>query len=217
MTRKECDDDRYRDMHSSALKAYSETLELRNYSPNTIKNYRNHFEAFLSSYRQYRPSEITKKQITDYLVDAIKLRKVSASEINQIVNAVKFFYEKVLNRPKAVYDLPRAKKPFQLPGIFSEKEVKAILDAAGNLKHKCILCVAYAGGLRVSEIISLKIADIDSERMVINIRQSKGRKDRIVMLSQKLLSIMREYYKAYKPKDYLFEGQHGGRYSSRSI
>lgn len=92
-----------------AMKAYSDVLELKNYSPNTIKNYLSHFEAFLNSHRKFRPSEKSKKQITDYMVDAIKLRKVSASEMNQIVNAVKFFYEKVLNLPKAVYDLPRAK------------------------------------------------------------------------------------------------------------
>lgn len=217
MNKQTVNDVRLMNMQASALKAYSDVLDLKNYSPNTIRNYNNHFEAFLNNHRNFRPSQITKKQITDYLIDAVRRRKVSASEMNQIVNAVKFFYEKVLNRPRQVYDLPRAKKPFQLPGIFSQKEVKSILNAAENLKHKCILCVAYAGGLRVSEIVSLKIADIDSERMVINIRQSKGRKDRIVMLSEKLLSIMREYYKVYKPKDYLFEGQHGGKYSSRSI
>lgn len=203
-------------MHSSAMKAYLKTLVLMNYSVNTVKNYRNHFQAFLAEHKEYRPSEITKNQVLKYLHNAA-VKKAGASEMNQKVNAIKFFYEKVMNRPKQVYDLPRAKKPFQLPGIFSENEVRAILETAENLKHKCILCVAYAGGLRVSEIVSLKLADIDSGRMVINIRQSKGRKDRIVMLSGKLLSVMREYYKAYRPKEYLFEGQHGGRYSARSI
>jgi Site-specific recombinase XerD len=143
--------------------------------------------------------------------------KLSASEQNQKINSIKFFYEKVLNRPKEVYEIPRPKKPFQLPGVFSENEVRRILDAEENLKHKCILCLAYAGGLRVSEIINLKISDIDSDRMIIHIKNSKGKKDRIVMLSQKLLIILREYYKSYKPKAYLFEGMNGGKYSARSI
>jgi site-specific recombinase XerD len=209
--------ERVRDMHKSAMKSYLETLTLKNYSPNTSKNYGGHFQAFLDHHKGMRPSEITKKQILEYLIHSVERKKAGASEMNQKVNAIKFFYEKVLNRPKQVYDLPRSKKTFQLPGVFSANEVRAILDAAENLKHKCILWVAYAGGLRVSEIVSLKLEDIDTERMVINIRQGKDRKDRIVMLSEKLLSIMREYYKAYKPKEFLFEGQRGGKYSTRSI
>jgi len=92
-----------------------------------------------------------------------------------------------------------------------------IIDAAKNLKHSCIICAAYAGGMRVSEITALKIKDIESGRMVINIKQSKGKKDRIVMLSEKLLILFREYFKIYKPKEYLFEGMNGGQYSTRSI
>lgn len=190
MSRQTAIDEKLIQMHSSAMKAYLETLVLKNYSVNTVKNYRNHFQAFLAEHKYCRPSEITKKQVLKYLYNSAG-KKSGASEMNQKVNAIKFFYEKVLKRPRQVYDLPRAKKPFQLPGVFSGAEVKAILDAAENLKHKCILCIAYAGGLRVSEIVSLKLKDIDSERMVINIRQGKGRKDRIVMLSEKLLSIMR--------------------------
>lgn len=217
MTSRTDTNERLESMHRNAMTKYLQTLVLKNYSQNTAKNYCNHFKSFLEFHRGVRPSEISKSQIEEYLQDAAERKKSGASEMNQIVNAVKFFYEKVLNRPRQVYDLPRAKKPFQLPGIFSQKEVKAILDAAGNPKHSCMLALAYAGGLRVSELISLKVRDIDSERMVINIRQAKGRKDRIVMLSEKLLEMLRQYYRLYKPAEYLFEGQMGGMYSTRSV
>lgn len=203
--------------HRLALNVYLETLKLKNYSDNTIKNYRSHFIPFLSFYPEKKPSQISRKEIIEYLLQIREKKNWSASEQNQVINSIKFFYEKVLNRPKQVYELPRAKKSFQLPGIFSADEVKKIIDVTDNLKHKSMLCLAYAGGLRVSEIVNLKIQDIDSQRMVINLRQGKGRKDRIVMLSEKLLKMLREYFKNYKPKVYLFEGQFGSQYSARSI
>lgn len=203
--------------HILAFKAYSEKMTLLNYSGNTIKNYKNHFSKFLEYFKDKKPSGITKKEILEYLLAKWNNNKLSESEQNQKINSIKFFYEKVLNRSREVYEIPRPKKPFKLPEVFSENEVRRILDAAGNLKHKCILCLAYAGGLRVSEIINLRIGDIDSDRMIIHIKNSKGKKDRIVMLSKKLLLILRDYYKSYKPKSYLFEGMNGGKYSARSI
>jgi integrase/recombinase XerD len=116
-----------------------------------------------------------------------------------------------------VYDLPRAKKPFQLPTVFAEDEVKQLILATENLKHRSMLCLAYAGGLRVSEIVNVQLNDIDSKRMVITLRAAKGKKDRQVMLSEKLLLLLREYFKEYKPQQWLFEGQFGGQYSTRSI
>lgn len=178
-----------------ALKTYIETLILKNYSENTIKNYRSHFIPFLNYFSDKKPSQITREEIINYLMYVKSKKSWSASEQNQVINSIKFFYEKILNRPKEVYELPRAKKPFQLPGIFSAEEIKKMLEATDNIKHRSILCLAYAGGLRVSEIINVKILDIDSERMVINLRQGKGRKDRIVMLSEKLLEVLREYFK----------------------
>ena len=192
-------------------------LRLKNYSPNTIHNYQNNFLRFLHRFPHHKPSSITKSEILQYLVQYRSEQNWSATIQNQKINAIKFFYEKVLGKPREVYELPRAKKPFRLPSVFAEEEIKKIILAAENIKHRSMLCLAYAGGLRVSEITNIKIADIDSKRMVINIRQSKGRKDRQVMLSQKLLELLREYFKQYKPKQYLFEGQAGGRYSPRSV
>ncbi len=205
------------EMHLKAKQAYLQDLRLKNYSANTIRNYCNWFSYFLSSFPEHKPSAISKAEIMQWLAAFRSSEKWSATTQNQLINAIKYFYEQVLKRPREVYELPRAHKPWQLPAVFSEQEILAILNATENLKHRTLLCLAYSAGLRVSELVNLRIADIDSSRMLINIRQAKGKRDRIVMLSEKLLVLLREYYKAYTPKTYLFEGQGGGRYSARSI
>ncbi len=205
------------DTHQLALNAYIEMLRLKNYSSNTIKNYKNWFIFFLKHFPYHKPSHITKNEILDFMVTFRKGKNWSATSQNQLINAIKFFYEKLLNHSREVYELPRAKKPEQLPTVFSESEVLAIIKASGNLKHKTILCMAYAGGLRVSEIVNMKSVDIDSKRMVMTIRQGKGKKDRQVMLSEKLLLMLRAYYKQYKPRKWIFEGPDGEPYSTRSI
>ncbi len=203
--------------HETALKAYVEMLRLKNYSINTITVYRNWFIFFLINFPSGKPSLITKNEILDFLVAFRRSNQWSATKQNQLISAIKFFYEKLLNRSREEYELPRAQKPQQLPSVFAESEILAIIKASGNLKHKTILCVAYAGGLRISEIANLKIKDIDSKRMVITLRQAKGKKDRQVMLSEKLLIMLRAYFKEYQPKVWLFEGYGGEQYSVRSI
>lgn len=205
------------DMQRKAVAAYLALMKLRNYSDNTISVYRNWFLLFLSHFPNHKPSSITKPEILDFLLRFRNSDKWSATSQNQLVNAIKFFYEKLLNKPAEYYDLPRAKKPEQLPTVLEESEVLAIIKATENLKHKTILCLAYAGGLRVSEIVNLKITDVDSKRMVITLRQSKGKKDRQVMLAEKLLIMLRAYYKEYVPKEWMFEGYGGEQYSTRSI
>jgi len=200
-----------------ALKAYIDLLILKNYSANTISVYRNWFTLFLLHFPNHKPGTIAKNEIIEFLVQYKNRNNISASVQNQLINSIKFFYENVLNRSAENYELPRAKKPFQLPTVFAEEEVKKIILAPDNLKHRCMLCLAYAGGLRVSEIVNLRLKDIDSKRMVISLRAAKGMKDRQVMLSQKLLELLRNYCKEYKPKEWLFEGQAGGQYSTRSI
>lgn len=205
--------------HLLAIKAYTEMLKLKNYSANTIKNYKNWFMVFLCHFPDHKPSNISKYEIMDFLVAYRNTEKWSSTIQNQLINAIKFFYEKVLNRPKQTYDLPRAKKEFKLPSVFSEDELKRMILATENLKHRAILCLAYSGGLRVSEIVNLKIGDIDNSRMVITLRAAKGKKDRQIMLSPVLLELLRAYYKAekMKPKKWMFEGQYEGQYSVRSI
>lgn len=133
------------------------------------------------------------------------------------VNAVKFYFEKVEGKEKAFYDIPRPKKPFKLPSVLAEEEVMALINGIENLKHRTMVMAGYSAGLRVSEIIGLKIQNIDSKRMIIHIQGAKGKKDRMVPLSKKLLETLRVYYIEYKPKEFLFEGQFGGAYSARSV
>lgn len=141
----------------------------------------------------------------------------SRSYQNQVVNALKLFYRAEYNRDIGQVVLLRPKREHKLPNVLSQKEVQAILSAFTNSKHKTIFYLIYSGGLRISEVTSLKLKDIDSKRDVIRIRESKGAKDREVPLSQKALEQLRLYYKEYKPTEYLFEGQFGGQYSTRSI
>lgn len=199
-----------------ALSAYVELMRLKNYSENSIKNYRTHFIEFLKAFPTRYPDQVSKNEIMDYLVRLRNNNKWTATIQNQKISAIKFFYEQVLNKPREEYELPRAMKPLILPAVFAENEVKRILEVTKNLKHRAMLSLAYSAGLRVSEIVNMRLADIDSKRMVINVRQAKGKKDRLVMLSGKLLTLLRAYFKEYKPKKWLFEGQYGEQYSSRS-
>ena len=151
-----------------------------------------------------------------YLLWLLEKKGCSETKVHTAVNAIKFYFEQVMKFPKEFYDLPRPKKPFKLPNILDEEEIIALIQGIDNLKHRAMIMAGYAGGLRVSEIIQLKVGDIDSKRMIIHIRCAKGKRDRIVPLSKKLLVTLREYYVQYKPVDYLFVGQFGGAYSARS-
>ena len=146
----------------------------------------------------------------------MKTKNYSETHVHTAVNAIKFFFEKIEKREQEFYDLPRPKKPVLLPDILAAEEMIALIQQTDNLKHKALLMTSYSAGLRVSELVSLKLSDIDSKRMMIHIRQGKGKKDRYVPLSIKLLEVLRAYFKEYKPKEYLFEGEKGEAYSTRS-
>ncbi len=147
----------------------------------------------------------------------IESKNISISQQNQRINAIKFYHEKVLGRDKQYYELYRLRKEHKLPEVLSKSEVKRIFNVTENLKHKCILMLIYLAVLRRSELLNLKLTDIDSKRMVININGAKGKKDRISLLSDNLLQLLRKYYKEYRPQKYLFEGQNGGKYSESSV
>jgi len=198
-------------------KEYLEQLTRRRYSSNTIKTYTCYFMDFLLYFEDRDLKSISSAQIKNYLLELIQYKKISVSQQNQRINAIKFYYEKVLNRKKTVYYIERPKREKKLPVVLSRDEVKAILGKTTNLKHKCILMTLYSAGLRRSELIKLEIGDIDSERMLIRIRNSKGNKDRYSLLSGKLLVMLREYYRIYHPNRWLFEGPRGNPYSATSI
>ncbi len=134
------------------------------------------------------------------------------------LNALKSYFEQVLGREKFFWEIPRPKKPQQLPCVLNKKDVALIINLVDNLKQKTILMLTYACGLRVSEVVSICISDIDSKRMILHIKNAKGKKDRVVSISPTILVMLRAYYKMYKPKKWLFEGQYEGEhYSVRSI
>ena len=147
----------------------------------------------------------------------IEQRGYTEKHIHSTVNAVKFYFEKLLNRQSEFYDLPRPKKPWKLPSVLAESEVLLLIQSIENLKHRSLVMAGYSAGLRVSEIVQLKAADIDSKRRMIHINAAKGKKDRMVPLARKFLETLRAYYKVYTPKEWLFEGQYGGPYSTRSV
>jgi len=197
--------------------AYINILVQKRYSLNTQKIYISYFSDFMRAFKQRKFESITKEEINAYILKLIKENDISSSQQNQRINAIKFYYEKVLGNPKTTYDIKRPRKERKLPDILSKSEIKLILDSTANKKHKAIISLIYACGLRRSELISLEIKNIDSKRMVIKIIGGKGKKDRYVQLPAVLLSLLKDYYKIYKPKKYMFEGIDGNQYSAESV
>jgi site-specific recombinase XerD len=192
-------------------------MKIARYSENTIRTYTSVLHTFFTYYHTYPPKTITEEQIRQYLLYIVEKRNITAAYQRQVVNAIKFYYEKVLGKKLNPMHVQRPRSSKKLPVVLSEDEVKLLLSQVVNLKHKCILYTIYSAGLRRSEVLHLKLADIDSERNCIIIKNAKGNKDRNTLLSSKLLLLLRKYYKKYKPKEYLFEGVNGGKYSVTSI
>jgi len=187
-------------------------LEYFNYSDKTSKIYIYYIEKFISSVKK-NPALLTSNDFETYLLN---YKYTSISQQNQIINAIKFLYKKVLNKKYNKIDFQRPRSEKRLPQVIDHDFLIKQISKIENLKHKAIISLAYSTGLRVSEIINLKISDIDSKRMIINIIQAKGRKDRIVPLSNDILILLREYFKKDRPKEYLFNGQFSNKYSSTS-
>jgi integrase/recombinase XerD len=193
-----------------ALPAIQDMIILKGYSSNTLKTYTSEFHVLLRVLSTRPVDQLTPDQIKSYLLWLITTKKYGEAQVNTAVNAIKFYFEKVLNRPQMVIELPRPKKRLMLPKVLGETEVQTVLRVTDNIKHKAMLMIGYGCGLRVSEIVDLTINNIDKSRMMILIERAKGKKDRMVPLPQSLLPLLREYYKQYRPKKYLFEGQDGG-------
>ena len=197
--------------------SYTEKLKELRYSINTQHVYTDLFEEFINYYPDLAPENISEEEIIAFLRYLVNDRKISTSYQNQSINAIKFFYERVLGGQRKIYLIERPRKEKYLPEVLSEEEVAAILKSITNIKHKALIMTIYSGGLRISELINLKVKDIDSDRMQIRISQSKGKKDRYTLLSKKTLITLRQYFKEYKPKEWLFEGESGGQYSTTSV
>ena len=180
-------------------------LTLRKYSQKTIKAYTRYNEDFLKVVGK-APGDITEVDIKNYLFHLIEERKISTSTLNSAVSALKFYYGTVLKR-EFLYEIKRPKKDKKLPMVLSKEEVSRILSAVSNIKHKAIMMLVYSAGLRVSEVVKLKVEDIDSERSLIHIKGAKGRKDRYTLLSDVALGTLREYWKEHSPSKWLFPSQ----------
>ena len=203
--------------HLQALRMMEQKLKLRGYSPNTNRSYLNLFKGFLLFYINSLPIDLTEIEIRNYFLYLVEHKKLSRSAQNQSINAVKFFYEKVLKQDRKVYDLERPLKERRLPEVLSQEEILQIFEALDNIKHRFMLMLTYAAGLRRSEVLGLRIGDIDMNRNIVFIRGGKGRRDRQSVMAQSLNPLLQEYLKKYNPKFWLFEGSNGERYSESSL
>lgn len=195
------------------VQRYSEDLKLKNYSENTIENYCSQVRCFLEHFNSVatKPSEISEKQIKSWLLEA-----KSINGRKHRISAVKLFYKLTGKQPLKFRHIEYPRSERKLPQIINKDFLLEQISKIENLKHKAIIMIAYSAGLRVSEVCNLLISDIDSQNKIIHIRQAKGKKDRIVPLSENVLQTLREYYKQYKPTEHLFNGQFQNRYSERS-
>jgi integrase/recombinase XerD len=200
------------------LEAFKSYMNYRRYSKNTIKTYSDALKIFFKFNATENLEQLTIEHLIKFNNEHILKNNYSASYQNQVINAIKLFYRNRFNRTMEVDFIQRPRREKRLPNVLSKLEVKSILESPINLKHRAMLSIIYACGLRRSELLNLTLKDVLSDRHLLFIRQSKGKKDRMLPISDKLISMLREYYRAYKPKRWLFEGQNPGeQYSERSL
>lgn len=209
--------DRIHPNNKTALQLFYKQLELKAYSSNTIRIYVAEFSHLLVLLKDYPVNDLSHSRLKDYFLYCVKSLNMSERKMNGKINAVKFYFEKVKHNPQMFFDIPRPKKPSTLPKMLSKTEIRKLFNQVKNEKHLLILKLCYGMGLRVSEIVNIKICNIDSDRMQVHIQGAKGKKDRYVNLPESVLESLRVYYIIYKPKEWLFEGQYGGAYSARSV
>jgi len=196
---------------------YRETLIRLRYSEATRENYMSQFRAFLLYIFPISHNNIQDEHVNRYLLHLINEKKMSRSTQNQAINSIKFYLERVRQGTRQVYYIERPLKEWKLPVVLSEEEIVRLFSSVLNRKHKCLLYFLYSAGLRISELLNLKLSDIDQERGVINVRQAKGNKDRITLLSKIAVHQLRDYLLHYQPKAWVFEGPSRAKYSSRSV
>lgn len=200
-------------MNEKIIKICEQKFIYLNYSPRTASTYMYYIKEFIKSLGE---KQIAHCNSADFQTFLDNFKFTSVSQQNQVINAVKFLYERILDRKydKVSFKRPRSEK--KLPQVIDKGLILAQIAKIKNIKHKAILSLTFSVGLRVSEVVNLKLKDVDSDRMLISIKNAKGRKDRIVPLSQNILLLLREYYKEYKPVEYMFNGQFSNKYSVTS-
>ncbi|MGB9701451.1 MAG: site-specific tyrosine recombinase/integron integrase, partial [Candidatus Kapaibacteriota bacterium] len=199
------------------LEDFKTLLKIKRYSYRTIKSYSNAIKVFLAYFTDKNPDFINVSEIESFINSMVTGKNISQAYQKVLVGAIKLFFNELLRKNYKFNYLYSDRTEKKLPNVLDKSEVQLLINSIQNLKHKSITSLIYSAGLRLNEVIELKVGDIDSKRMLIKIVQSKGKKDRYVMLSDRILSLLREYYTDYQPKLYLFEGQKGDKYSARSI
>ena len=206
------------ELKKQAIQNFIRYLNSKRYSPNTIKVYSDSMSTFLRYFSMKDITDISNDDLIDFNNNYILKNNFSASFQNQVVNAVKLYFSAIQHKKIDVELIHRPRREKVLPNVLSKEEVKAILNAHVNIKHKMMLSLIYSCGLRCGELLALHPVHIDSKRNIIFLKNAKGKKDRIVPLSPLILKMLREYYKIYKPKTYLFEGQNISLpYDARSL
>lgn len=200
------------------IELFKKYLNTKRYSANTVKTYSEALQTFLFYFNDKETKTIDNSDVVEFYNNYILEKKLSISFQNQVVNAIKLYFKTIKETAINIDKIYRPKTEKLLPNVLSKEEVKKILTAHSNIKHKTMLSLIYSCGLRRSELINLKPNEIDSKRNIVIIKQGKGRKDRIAPLSQGILLMLREYYKTHKPTTYLFEGREPGtKYDERSL
>jgi site-specific recombinase XerD len=189
----------------------SEDMQLRNFAPETQRNYIYHVRG-LAQFYQTSPEHLDLEDIREYQLHLLNERHHSAPAVNQFVSAVRFLYQVTLDTTWPEKALPRVRVPHKLPVVLSPAEVDAFFHHVGTLRYRAALMTAYGAGLRVSEVVRLKISDIDSARGLLRVEQGKGKKDRYAMLSPRLLKVMRAWWRVERSKDWLFPGRTPGKH-----
>lgn len=204
--------------HKASIERYIKFLKSKRFAESTIRSYVHSIQLFLAFYKDRPMESLTNEDVIRFNNEYILAKRLSSSFQNQVVNAIKKFFLVVENRRMEIEEIHRPRREYKDPNIISKEEIKQILYAPRNLKHRAMLSLIYACGLRRSELLNLKPQHVDSKRNLLIIKQSKGRRDRVVPLSLKIIELLREYYKAYRPKVWLFEGQVAGKkYTATSL
>jgi integrase/recombinase XerD len=201
----------------AALEAMRRKMEVARYSPNSIQVYLGAARQLFAFHAAKAPERLTAADIEAWQHHLATERRLSNSSLEQAVNAVRYYYAKVLGDADRVRFIERPRRERKLPTVLSEDEVAALLRSVDNLKHRCMLMLLYAGGLRLSELIHLRVGDLARDRGQLVVRGGKGNKDRITLLGEKVLDPLASYLATYRPKHYLFEGAGGAAYSPRSV
>ena len=200
------------------IEKFKQWLRSKRYSESTLTTYSEALKSFLVFYREKPLADITNEDVIIYNNDYVLKNNLSASYQNQIVNAIKLFFTTIRETKIEVDKIHRPKRAKVLPNVLSKEEIKLILNAHGNIKHKMMLSLIYSCGLRRGELLALKPVHIDSKRNIVLLKNSKGKKDRIAPLSPKILEMLREYYISFRPTTFLFEGVNPGEpYSEKSL